>query len=242
MISIITSLYRSDKHIEAFSQKAISVGEQLMKHGISFEHIIIANDPTPKEIAVSNSLKKYPWVSWHSVGRETLYATWNRGVGLAKGQACTFWNVDDVRFAEGFIDAELLVSQGAHVVYPPFKYKRYVWFGPFKILVKRKVFRQPDFNRADFIKAMYNGPFFTFTKKVFDAVGPFDESYKVSGDFDWCSRAAEKFDFTKSNVIAGIFTNDGTTLSGQKSPTHRLENERINTRVTKILTSSKDTQ
>jgi hypothetical protein len=227
MITIITSLYRTDAHIDAFIAHAIKVATELQKRNVAFEHLIIANDPTQKEKQIEAKLAHCPWIIWHNIPRETLYATWNRGVRMARGNACTFWNVDDVRTVAGIVEAEKRITQGTDLVYFPFIYKRYVWIGPFKILAKRKVFTPPIFERERFIREMHNGPFFAFAKSLFEKIGPFDETFKIAGDFDWSSRAAQVTTFTRSLLIAGTFTNDGRTLSGSKSELHTQEVERI---------------
>jgi hypothetical protein len=65
-------------------------------------------------------------------------------------------------------------------------------------------------------------------KEVFSKVGLFDESFKIAGDFDWMVRATKSnIKFEKSDVLGGIFTNDGTTLSGSKNNLQQKENQRI---------------
>ena len=67
------------------------------------------------------------------------------------------------------------------------------------------------------------GPFWLISKKVYRKVGWFDESFKVAGDFEWSARTQRQGKFVLSNITAGIFTSDGTTLSGSRSLTHKLE-------------------
>ncbi len=53
-----------------------------------------------------------------------------------------------------------------------------------------------------------------FTKALYKQVGPFDEQFKIAGDFDWCVRAAKVTDkFVRAKTIAGTFRVDGTGLS-----------------------------
>ena len=71
-------------------------------------------------------------------------------------------------------------------------------------------------------------PFTMIHKRAFDTIGLFDETFYVAGDYEWCVRAAiAGLTFKKNTAIAGIFTSDGTTLSGSRSTRHAQESARI---------------
>ena len=56
-------------------------------------------------------------------------------------------------------------------------------------------------------------------------VGPFDEQFKIVGDFDWCIRAALiSNNFVLSQKIAGVFRVDGKGLSAGGRIAHKVEN------------------
>ena len=64
-----------------------------------------------------------------------------------------------------------------------------------------------------------------FTKSLYEKVGPFDEQFKIAGDFDWCTRAAYKTDtFVKAKTVGGIFRVDGGGLSAGVNPRRTAEN------------------
>ncbi|HRH26074.1 MAG TPA: hypothetical protein PLF31_01225 [Candidatus Paceibacterota bacterium] len=225
--SIITSLYKTDEHIENYERHIQKCAKKLLKDNVSFEVIAITNDATELETAVCERLQANPWFRWIDVPRETLYATWNRGVRESKGFACTFWNVDDIRTSEGIVDGIERVKSGAPVVYFPFTYKRYVKVGPFKLLAKIKKIDLPAFSKETFTKHMNCGPFFMFSKDFYSKVGPFDEWFTIAGDFEWCTKAAHMAVFQKSEIIGGTFTSDGQTLSGKRSERLTKENEKV---------------
>ncbi len=193
------------------------------------EFLFLPNNPTDKEnslidaAAAENSKIKKTVRSL-----EPLYATWNAGIEIASYPNITFWNVDDRRFVPAIIDGLKILNAGADVVYFPFKYRRYVKIFNISILAKFKTFVPPEFNLKRFYIEMHCGPFFMATKEAFRKAGGFDISYKISGDFEWQARAALKgLIFKRSLVVAGLFTNDGTTLSGSKSTLHQEENRRV---------------
>ena len=218
MISFITSLYKSEKYLKKYLKKIRKFADFLSKNNIDFEIIIISNDSTlgeKQELEKFKNLNK--WIKIFYVSREPLYASWNRGAELAKNEIIGFWNVDDVRYPEAVIDGIRLIGEGTELVYFPFWYLRYIRLLGLRILVKKKLILPPPFNRKEFTRSMHCGPFFIFTKSLYKKVGPFDEQFKIAGDFDWCVRAAKVTEFKLSKEIAGKFIKDGSGLSGRQS-------------------------
>lgn len=224
MISIITSLYKSEKYLAQYAWAIASFLDDATKLGVSVEVLILPNDPTLEELAVLTELSAMSRVRIVPVvKREPLYATWNRGVELASGEVVGFWQCDDVRFVPALIDAEQHFRNGDSLVYFPFLYKRYVRICNLRLLIKRYVVRPPAFNRQTFVSGMHIGPFFLFTKELYKEVGPFDEQFLICGDFDWATRAARLTDFTLSQEVAGVFSKDGGGLSGSGNPRQHAE-------------------
>ncbi len=223
MISLITSLYRSECHLQKYIcsvEKFYCEAEGIFQ----FELLIIANDPTQAEEEKLSILEKMKNVRIIRVPQESLYASWNRGVCNARYDIVGFWNVDDVRFACG-IEAGLRdLSDGSPMVYFPFIYKRYVKIFGYNFLVKIKKINPPAFTENEFVRSMHCGPFFIFKKDFYEKVGPFDEQFKIVGDFEWCVRAAKSGRLKRVDCVAGVFYNYGTSLSGSKDCRHIAEN------------------
>ena len=220
-------MYKSERYLSTYLESVSLFTKKLEKVGIVFEFVLISNDQNEKEKDILTPYLHYPWIKLVNVPKETLYASWNRGVREAQFPTCTFWNVDDIRFPEAVVDGLSLVANGEEFVYFPFRYKRYIKVLGLKILVKSTIINPPSFDRNIFIKGMHSGPFFMFTKTLYEKVGAFNESFKIAGDFDWCVRAAKITNFAFSKEIAGIFINEGTSLSGSKSTLQQEENNRI---------------
>jgi glycosyltransferase involved in cell wall biosynthesis len=225
MISIITSLYRSDAYLDAYVKHLMLFSDALTKQKVDFEVIVIANDSTIKEKNLKEIFGSKKWFRFVEVELEPLYATWNRGVGLANGDTIGFWNVDDIRRVEAIIDGIDLISKGAELVYYPFTIKWYLTVLYWPILVKRRTILPPSYEKREFTCSMHCGPFFIFKKSLYEEIGPFDEQFKIVGDFDWCIRAAKKTNaFALSKESAGIFRVDGNGLSSGGKPVHVAEN------------------
>lgn len=226
MLSIITSLYRSELHLSHFLTHVEKVHKKLEESNIPFEHIIIANDIIPEEENLLSSTALH--FILHKVPRESVYASWNRGVRESKGLYISFWNVDDIRFYESFIEGKNTLNSGYDATYFSFIYKRYIEVFGIPVLIKRTVTNPQEYDAAIFRTTFPVGPFFMVKKNVFEKNGYFDETFKIAGDFDWWSRlACTDIKVKKTNTLGGIFTNNGKTLSGSKNTLHKEENRRI---------------
>lgn len=189
------------------------------------------------------------------VSRESLYRSWNRGIAASSGQCIGFWNVDDIRYPEALVEGVRLIQSGAELVYFPFwnirKRRRFLFvnlilskmFHAPKLLspgyghpialrpyflfnkTQRELIQPPDFDRREFMRSSHIGPFFLFSRFLYEKVGPFDEQFHIVGDFEWQVRATKVADFVLSNEVAGEFLTDQLGLSGRGDELHRIEND-----------------
>jgi len=228
MISLITSLYKSEKYLKKYLKKIRKFADFLSKNNIGFEIVIISNDPTIREKQELKKLKNLnKWVRIFYVSREPLYTSWNRGINKAQGGIIGFWNVDDIRYPEAIIDGIRLIKEGAELVYFPFIIKWYLNLFGFSVMVRKRIIHPPIFNQKEFTRSMHCGVFFIFTKSLYKKIGPFDEQFKIAGDFDWCIRAAKISDFKLSEKITGEFSVFQGALSSGKNPLREAENNVI---------------
>ncbi len=224
MISIITSLYHSEAYLSSFLVQAQEMYCELKKENILMEHIYIANDPRQDELFLLNAHD----CGVECVSRESLYASWNRGIKKSKGEFVTFWNVDDVRFHDAIEKGISVLHEGYDAVYFPFLYKRYIRVRNQRLLIKKKTVMPIVFDSDRFTYEMHAGPHFIVRKDVFEKIGLFDESYRIAGDFEWWTRFAKHgLQAKKVDLVSGVFTNDGHTLSGSKQTCQQEENTRI---------------
>lgn len=234
VISITTSMYKTEKHLPIWSKNVLTFAEEAKEIELDFEINAIANEPSEVELVILKDLATNPWFNLHIVPREPIYASWNRGASVANAEVCTSWNVDDIRFAKAIKDGLELIEinsvekERGMVVYFPFIYKRYINFLNHDFLVKRITVKPPAFEKQEFIESMHIGPFFLYTKKAHQLIGGFDETYTIVGDYEWQARAAlNDVCFLKSDIVSGIFTNNGKTLSGSKATKHAVELQKV---------------
>ena len=230
MITLVSSLYKPEEHLGGYLTRLRDFARDISGRAPGLEIVIVSNDTSVvtrkklEEFIKTNNTKD--WLRVCHVSRESLYASWNRGVALAKNDIIGFWNVDDARYPDAVTDAVKLVKEnGAELVYFSFIIKWYLKFFGLAFLVKKKKIIPPVFDRREFTRSMHCGPFFIFSRSLYDKVGPFDEQFKIVGDFDWGIRAAKISDqFARSDKIAGVFGRYyGSNLSGGNQR-HAVEN------------------
>lgn len=227
-ISLITSLYRSERYLAQYVKRVLRVARECSD--LTLQLILVANEATSHErewiVRLQHDALEFLNLQIDPlfVARETLYASWNRGVRAALGECIGFWNVDDLWNSQALREALTATRAGAEVIYFPFFEMTHIKrLG--SLIESRITFPSvPEFNRTNFTRGMMVGPFFMFTRRLYDRIGAFDEQFRIVGDFDWCVRAAKVTDFYYAHTIGGAFVHDGTGLSARGNPRHVAEN------------------
>lgn len=227
--SLITALYsKSDPYLPNYFKRLRDFTEKLKARNVNFEIVFVPQQPTAFARGLLAQVSQEPWFVMKELTTPALYSSWNAGVLTASGKVVGFWNVDDIRFVDAVLEACELVNGGADVIYFPFIIKRYLSFLGFNVRVySRRIDKQLPtvFDRRQFTTGMNCGPHFMFRRSLFKQVGPFDEQFKIVGDFDWCARAATYTDkFVKGQNLSGIFRVDGHGLSAGINPRRVAEN------------------
>jgi len=222
-ISIITSLYASRCHLAGFLERLEACIRSVEANGYSAESIIVSNAPTKRERRILDTAFDSVWWSEHSrviaVERETIYASWNRGLRASTGTAISFWNADDYRNPAALVEGIKLVRQGHAIVRFPWVYAT-ERKSPSRMKTKRDVDFKDHEGQAgldpqvDFCL----GPFFIFNRRLFENYGPFDEQFHIAGDWEWQLRVVQHVGLTWGESIAGVSFADGTNLSGSGNP------------------------
>ncbi|MDX1994896.1 MAG: hypothetical protein SF029_21105 [bacterium] len=213
-LSLFTSLYRAEAFLPAYVAHVLRVGGEVQQSGIALELILVANDASAAErgqLEAFTEKAPFPVTVLHTP-RETLYASWNRALTVAVGLTCAPWNVDDVRTSAALIEGVRRIQAGCKLV--DFAYT-------LQTLVDGQEHRTDfpalpcDVPGANALERMRTGPFFMFARSLYETVGPFDERFRVCGDFEWNVRAQGKTVFCRSTVNGGIFSVHGGNLSAE---------------------------
>lgn len=234
-LSLITSLYRAEPYLAAYTGHVRRVAAQVRSAGLSLELVIVANDATDRERALLAPLVAAGEagelaVQVLHVPRETIYASWNRGVRAARGRYIGVWNADDVREAGALVEGYRRISEGCALVYFPYVILRERrWWGLFTTRRMIDVPARP-FDRAAFERTSRTGTFYLFDRALYDRVGPFDERFHIAGDFEWLVRAGRLVDFCAGESLGGVFTQGARNLSGTGDPRQNVEDNIVHLR------------
>ena len=217
-IAIISSLYRCEQHLPTFTAAVFGFAKRLSESGISAHFLPIVNEATRREREQIDQLTSeinahyYGRMTPLYVARETLYASWNRGLGATQAPYFTFWNADDLRYADALREGYSALQGGATLV--DFDYKRVTPVKRFGAFQQERRFHVPCmFDGAGVTRRSGIGPFFMASRSLFARVGPFDPNFQVAGDTEWASRAAPWVKFYRGKSLAGDFIVHGDNLS-----------------------------
>lgn len=215
--SLISSLYRSEAHLPHYLQQAAQTLESTAAAGLSAELVIVANDATAAESELLQAFAARPrnWtLQLLHTPREPLYASWNRGIGVSSGAAVGFWNVDDRRTAAGLVEGCAHIREGCELVE-----------FPLDVQEKGRTRRAPPQFRPGRIHPRAGvGPFFMFTRALYEAAGPFNPHFRIAGDFEWAARPpVQGARCCHAGSSGGLFVLHEGNLSGGRSPLEWVE-------------------
>lgn len=177
-ISIITITFNSAKTL----QRALaSVQGQTYRE---IEHILVdgaSTDGTRDMIAAY--AKTHPNVRWVSEKDNGIYDALNKGIAMATGEVVGFLHSDDVLFAPDSIEhiAAVFESEQADVVYGDLQYCR-----------GNRVVRHWKSNDFNLCALKYGWmpphPTVYVRRAVYEQVGPYDDWFRISADYDMMLR------------------------------------------------------
>ncbi len=204
-ITVISSLYNCQQYLEGYFEAV-----QKITNKYEIEILLIHNEPREKELDIINKyLPQLPCVKHIVVPeREGLYVSWNRGIYAAKGKYITNWNVDDVRLPDSLNQLADALDKNR---------KAAIAFGEFTMVSeygkqegKRIAGLQFEGNRKEFLRDFHISCFPMWRRELHDAIGYFDEQFRLVADFDFQIRAVQKFPCVKVDKHVGYYL-EGTS-------------------------------
>lgn len=217
-ITLITSLYRGEAHLPLYGQRVREMRARLQSAGIALQILVVANDTTENE---RRWLADLP-VRVIYTGRETLYASWNRGIAAAESDIFGFWHVDDDRAATALIEGYHRLQQGYTLVDTPMRIvqsaRRFGLFAHQRTWIRPVPFDPVQFTRKNGIS-----PFALIRRELYEQTGGFDEHFRIAGDLEWGGRAMPYAKFAPLTMPGGTFFLHGGNLSSTGNPLQRVE-------------------
>lgn len=227
-LALISSLYRSENHLPVFAAAVFGFAKHVSQQGIEVHYLPIVNDGSALERETIDRLAREINANYYGqmtpvyVERETLYASWNRGINLSGAAYFGAWNADDIRSADAFIEGYRALQDGATLV--DFAFTRVSVSRRYGIVARQRREHAPAlFHPAQFARGNGLGPFFLASRGLYQRVGAFDENFQVAGDMEWASRAQAQARFTGGRQIGGEFLMHGDNLSNSGADREDLE-------------------
>lgn len=178
-ISIITISFNAEATIEKTLQ---SVAKQSYK---KIEHIIVDGGSKDNTIGICNL---HPHLSKIiSEPDKGVYDAFNKGIKIATGDVIGFLNADDTFYDENSIQAivDAFSQNNVGIIYGDLDYinnqgkKIRDWISrPYKRGLVKKAWKPAH-------------PTFYCKKDIYDSLGDYNDSFKISGDFELCLRFLE---------------------------------------------------
>ena len=203
-VSIITSLYKGDDHIESFLEQIT-----LQTYFDKCELIIIdANSPGDEFEVIKKYMEKFNNISYEKLEKDPgIYGCWNKAIQKSKGEYITNANLDDRRSLqqiEIFVN-ELEEDKSIDLVYS----ECFVTHEPNETYsnntADRKTYPISDFSKENMIKCL-PGCMPVWRKSLHDKCGMFDESYKFAGDWEmWLRFVSNGHSFKKVDGVYGLY-------------------------------------
>jgi len=227
-ISLITSLYNGDKHLEGFLQDITS--QTIFD---KCELIIInANSPGNEEEKILEYQSRFPNIVYKKLDKDPgIYECWNIGIGLSTGDFISNANLDDRRSLQQLevLTKELLKNEDVDLVYSEClithkeneKYSSNSSSG--------NVYNVADFSAENMVKCL-PGPMPLWRKSMHDRAGLFDSSYRFAGDWEMWLRAVKTGSkFKKVRGPLGLYHHnpEGLTTDPKKRKEKFAEEKKV---------------
>jgi glycosyltransferase involved in cell wall biosynthesis len=190
-VTAIVSTYCGERFIRGCLEDL--AGQTLFAAGGLEVVVVDSASPEGERGIVEEYVRRFPGKVRYvrTPGRETLYAAWNRGVGLARGEYLTNANVDDRHHPEMLerLAAALDAAPDAVLAYADSDVTDEANAGWGEARRTREQ-RWPDYDRDTLFEYCYVGQAPMWRRGVHAAFGGFDGEMKSAGDYEFWLRLA----------------------------------------------------
>ncbi len=220
-VTAMVSLYNAERFVQTCLENLVA--QSIFPH---MEIIIIdACSPQNEYALIKPFLQKYPNILYERTAqRETLYASWNRALKMARGTYITNANADD-RHAPNALE----ILANALDTHPEVA----LVYGNSRVTAQENAtfshapvtgrLLLPTYSHMRLLYACLAGPQPMWRRAVHEEVGYFEESFIIAGDYDMWLRISERYPFLHIPKMLGLFLSYEHNLA--KSDTSRLQSE-----------------
>lgn len=203
LVSAIVSAYNSERFIRGCLEdlEAQTIADRL-------EIVVIESGSPQNEGAIVREFQQRfdNIVYIRTAQRESLYTAWNRGIQAARGIYLTNANTDDRHKRDAFehMVTTLETRPDIALVYANVYFTR-TENETFENHTPVGQLNYPDFDPIELLRRNYIGPQPMWRKQLHTRYGYFDESFEVSGDWDFWLRMAENETFLHLRAFLGLY-------------------------------------
>lgn len=215
-ISILTSLYKGDEHIEGFlanmtSQSVFADCELI---------IIDANSPGNEKEIIDRYREQYSNIIYKRLDKDPgIYGCWNQALEIASGEFVTNANLDDRRSRQQLeiFANELINNPEVDLIYSQCFITGKAGETYLHNSSLETVYPIAPFSREAMVKCL-PGCMPMWRKSMHENIGGFEARYKSAGDWEMWLRAVENGSvFKMTDGIHGLYYHNPTGLSTDKS-------------------------
>jgi glycosyltransferase involved in cell wall biosynthesis len=223
-ISAIVSTYNSERFFEGKLRDLL--GQTCAE---SLEIIIIDSGSCENERAITEGYQaRHENIVYVRTERETVYAAWNRGVRLARGEYITNANTDDRLRPDAFeiLAAELDSDHDVALVYGDFYitgYENQTFYDHIRTGYSNK----PEFSPAIMLSGCHMGPQPMWRKRVHETIGYFDEVFQAAGDYEFWCRLARAYSMKHIRRYLGLYYHNRQGICNRNTPVVEAETVRV---------------
>jgi glycosyltransferase involved in cell wall biosynthesis len=226
-VSAIVSAYNAERFIRGCLEDLV---RQTLYQKDRLEIVVVDSGSEQNEKAVVEEfMKSYKNIVYiRTAMREGIYAAWNRGIKAARGEYITNANTDDRHRSDalevmafmlnrrpdiGLVYADVLITNKENDTYEK--------------IAPVGAYRWEDFRREILACHTYMGPQPMWRKSLHEKYGYFNESFAVSGDWEFWLRIAEDTQFLHIPEFLGLYLASSGSIEHQNMEGRSKEDRRI---------------
>ena len=239
LVSAIVSTYQSERFMRGCL-------EDLERQTIANDlEIVVIDSASPQNdgAIVKEFQKRYAnIVHIRTPERETMYASWNRGIKAARGKYVTNANTDDRHRADALeiLARTLEENPDVTLAYADYMVTR-TENDTFECAHPVQRFELLDFVPVHLLRGCYVGPQPLWRRDVHEEHGYFDEQMVAAGDYEFWLRIARNRRFLHVRQCLGLYLESPTSVEHANEELCRREAEEARTRYAKeILKAAKE--
>jgi glycosyltransferase involved in cell wall biosynthesis len=200
ILTVIVSLYKSDKYIDEFLKTL--KGQTVFN---LIEVVIVAVSPSDFELVTLSALNEDPNVQIIKIeNRIGIYEAWNLAIKASSAPFITNMNVDDQRHPQSLeVQVSELAISGADVLFQDvyYTYEENLLWGEISSIALKSEFGEVTFKSLlQGYNYPHNAPM--WRRDLHREVGWFDEGFVSAGDHDfWIRTALKRKSFVKSEYM-----------------------------------------